>query len=190
MNTNKKMNINKESYKEDLRILKTRRALHFALYDLLCNKKFTRITVQDICAKSLVSRTAFYAHYKDKYDLLGKILSEQKEKIRRVYEDRPVSEAVETLCGELKRHLPVIVNLFDDADPDQQRLLYNFLSPDLCGVAAIKDSNGLLTDFLAGGLYRVVQRRLCGRRELPDEELREIISFAHQMMFAYSIAES
>lgn len=59
---------------EDVRIIKNKRAIESALLHLLQKKEFSKITTQDICREALVSRSTFYAHYLDKYDLLEKIV--------------------------------------------------------------------------------------------------------------------
>lgn len=59
----------RSSSQSDLRVVKTRAALQDAMETLLREKPFEKITVQEICDRALVSRTAFYAHYHDKYAL-------------------------------------------------------------------------------------------------------------------------
>lgn len=55
----------------DLRVIKTKRALSESLFNLLSEKLFSAITVNMICDKALVHRTTFYKHFYDKYDLLS-----------------------------------------------------------------------------------------------------------------------
>ncbi|WP_067549449.1 TetR/AcrR family transcriptional regulator [Nocardia crassostreae] len=45
-------------------------ALHVALIELMKERSYTRITVQDIIDRADVGRSTFYAHYRDKDDLL------------------------------------------------------------------------------------------------------------------------
>ena len=59
---------------EDVRIIKNKRVIENAIILLLQRKEFSKITIQDICQEALVSRSTFYAHYLDKYDLLEKIV--------------------------------------------------------------------------------------------------------------------
>lgn len=59
---------------EDLRIIKNKRNMEAALIGLMKEKPFSKITIQDICKSALVSRSTFYAHYLDKYDLLENIV--------------------------------------------------------------------------------------------------------------------
>ena len=54
----------------DRRIQKTRRALQDALLTLIVERRYDKITVQDILDRANVGRSTFYAHYRDKDDLL------------------------------------------------------------------------------------------------------------------------
>ena len=59
----------------DLRIRKTRRAIRSGLVTACRAKPYAHVSVTDICAASLVSRTTFYAHYADKDALLAEVVS-------------------------------------------------------------------------------------------------------------------
>lgn len=64
----------------DKRVQRTRQALHEALMALILEKRYDKITVQNIIDRANVSRSTFYAHFLDKEDLLRKgfsIYSEQ-----------------------------------------------------------------------------------------------------------------
>lgn len=54
----------------DKRIKRTRQLLRQSLLDLLREKRFDEISVQDIIDQAGVARSTFYAHYIDKEDLL------------------------------------------------------------------------------------------------------------------------
>ena len=55
--------------KVDARIRKTRDALGDALVDLMQEKPFADITVQDVLDRANVGRSTFYSHFSDKEDL-------------------------------------------------------------------------------------------------------------------------
>ena len=57
----------------DKRIVKTNAAIYSALADLLKEKDFAELSVEDILQKSGVSRSTFYAHFKTKGDVLDSI---------------------------------------------------------------------------------------------------------------------
>lgn len=57
----------------DKRILKTKAAVYSSLADLLLEKDFDDLSVEDILERSGVSRSTFYAHFKTKGDVLDSI---------------------------------------------------------------------------------------------------------------------
>lgn len=67
---------------QDIRILKTKRDIESALVTLILEKGFYSLTVQDICRKALVSRSTFYSHYLDKYDLLEQLITKTLEPLQ------------------------------------------------------------------------------------------------------------
>ena len=56
--------------KQDPRVTRTRQYLMQALCDLMGEKKFEQITVQEISERAIINRATFYAHFEDKYKLL------------------------------------------------------------------------------------------------------------------------
>lgn len=60
----------------DPRIKRTRQLLQQAFLELLREKGFASITVQDIAERATVNRATFYAHYEDKYALMDSMLRE------------------------------------------------------------------------------------------------------------------
>ena len=58
------------SRKEDLRVRRTKKALFNAFIELLTQKPFDEITINELCEAAGVRRATFYKHYSDKYDFL------------------------------------------------------------------------------------------------------------------------
>lgn len=56
--------------KDDRRSKRTRQLLGNALVELMLEKRYDAITVQDILDRANIGRSTFYAHYTDKEDLL------------------------------------------------------------------------------------------------------------------------
>ena len=58
----------------DPRVRRTRHLLQDSLHKLLEQKGFDDITVQDITEAATLNRATFYAHYPDKFALLGELI--------------------------------------------------------------------------------------------------------------------
>jgi len=62
--------------KVDRRVNRTRRQLREALFNLILEKGYDAVTVEEITARADVGRTTFYLHYHDKEDLLMESIGE------------------------------------------------------------------------------------------------------------------
>src|SRR6476646_8775317 len=60
----------------DRRVARSRRALKEALTDLILERGYEAVTVQDVIDRADVGRSTFYAHFMDKDDLLMAILAD------------------------------------------------------------------------------------------------------------------
>jgi AcrR family transcriptional regulator len=56
--------------KQDRRISRSRKLMHEALMSLIVERGYENVTVQDILDRADVGRSTFYAHYRDKDELL------------------------------------------------------------------------------------------------------------------------
>lgn len=53
-----------------MRMTRTRKALIEAFVELVNERDFEKVSVQDLTKRAQINRATFYAHYQDKYDLL------------------------------------------------------------------------------------------------------------------------
>lgn len=60
----------------DPRVTRTQKLIRDALSELLSEKSFDAISVQDIAGRATVNRATFYAHYPDKIALLDAVIRE------------------------------------------------------------------------------------------------------------------
>nr|WP_246362186.1 TetR/AcrR family transcriptional regulator [Paenibacillus alba] len=70
----------------DRRILKSQEAIKHAFINLMSEKNFDEITMQDISDSANVGRRTIYHHYLDKYDLLDKLIEEHIHELRKLCE--------------------------------------------------------------------------------------------------------
>ncbi|MFG3246255.1 TetR/AcrR family transcriptional regulator [Streptomyces sp. NPDC048187] len=61
---------------EDRRTRRSRRALKAALVELVLERGFTALTVEDITERADVARATFYAHFRDKEDLFARVTAD------------------------------------------------------------------------------------------------------------------
>jgi AcrR family transcriptional regulator len=111
--------------KIDRRIQRTRDALHKALHDLITEKGYDEISIEEITARANVGRATFYLHYKDKEDLLLEEFSEMANEKVQLIAEIPFSEWLpspeETKRGSKinKPVLPLLLtfqHIYDNSD--------------------------------------------------------------------------
>lgn len=69
--------------KEDRRSQRTNRLVSSAMTELLFEKRYEAITVQDLLDRANIGRSTFYAHYFDKEDVLASMLEQLLETLRK-----------------------------------------------------------------------------------------------------------
>lgn len=75
--------------KKDLRSVRTLNSIEHSLIDLLVDKTFQSITVDEIAKKAVINRSTFYLHYHDKYHLLDDISDKKIKKVINTIHDEP-----------------------------------------------------------------------------------------------------
>jgi AcrR family transcriptional regulator len=73
--------------KVDRRIAKSQEAIKNALIELMNEKHFDQITLQEISDRANVNRRTIYLHYTDKFDLLDKLIEEHINKLEELFEE-------------------------------------------------------------------------------------------------------
>jgi AcrR family transcriptional regulator len=84
----------------DRRVRRTRHALRAALLSLVAEKGYDHITVQDILERADLGRATFYAHFRDKEDLLVSGFEELRESVRaamHAYAERGIEPVAEDM---------------------------------------------------------------------------------------------
>ena len=61
----------------NLRVRRMKKLLREALLELIEERGFDALTVSEIIQRAMVSRTAFYRNYQDKYDLVEQIFEDE-----------------------------------------------------------------------------------------------------------------
>lgn len=89
--------------KQDRRSLRTRRLVSAAMMELLTEKRYSAITVQDLLDRAGIGRSTFYAHYFDKEDVLASVVEQMLASFsQRLSQHEPGQGIIPSL--ELFRH--------------------------------------------------------------------------------------
>jgi AcrR family transcriptional regulator len=152
---------------EDRRVRRSRRLLQEALLQLVLEKGYDKVTVQDVLDRADVGRATFYAHFRDKDDLLVSGSEELREVLRAQMtafleaEDRPSDE-----------QLVVTRVLFEHAARNRQ--LYRALIGNRGGGVVLRQAQRDLT-----GLFREhLQQAAAQHRIQPSVPVEIVVQYA------------
>ncbi|MCR8980754.1 TetR/AcrR family transcriptional regulator [Brevibacillus laterosporus] len=123
---------------EDVRVYKTKKSISEALIILLNEKDFSQITIKDICTRSLTSKSTFYSHFVDKYDLLEKIVKKHASSFKKeitlrfeFMDQGNVAEVIEMIIDQTSANKTEIATLLNvhvslaDLRVEFETILYN-----------------------------------------------------------------
>ncbi|NQX66309.1 TetR/AcrR family transcriptional regulator [Paenibacillus alba] len=97
--------------KVDLRILRTKQSIRKAFYELIQEKGYEAITIQDIADRAVINRNTFYLHYENKPDLLHTCMDELLSEVKNVIVQCPINmnpfsiSKLETVMQAILEHI-------------------------------------------------------------------------------------
>lgn len=174
--------------KQDLRIVKTHKALMDAFLVMLEKKTFDEITVNELCEQAMVRRATFYKHFADKYDFFSFFIRQTRDGFLKEKNKYPESESPYSFCLSLFRYCLIFIK-------EHEKLIANILKSNalstLLNIFAdeifldvmlklreqakegkeYKVSFEVLATFYAGGIIRELQYWLLNRDKMTEEQL-------------------
>lgn len=109
-------------HSSDPRVKRTRQLLQQAFQELLREKGFNDITVQDVADKATVNRATFYAHFTDKFDLMDTCLREFFQQMLAAQLPDHSGWSVENLRVLVRSVFAFLAEVHHDCAPGQQSL--------------------------------------------------------------------
>jgi AcrR family transcriptional regulator len=106
---------------EDARVTRTRRALGSALVELMLERDFGDITVQQVLDRASVGRATFYAHFRNKSDLLLSDAERYFELLEAEFLERPVPSRRVAPVAELFAHVAEVRHFHDALEQSGMR---------------------------------------------------------------------
>ncbi len=181
-------------YKEDLRIVRTRKLLSNTLLEMMEEQSIEKISVIDLCSRAMVNRATFYAHFEDKYHLLTFALEDLKDTL---YEQFTQSNSKANSPSEILLHIAqmTISFLFE-----QKNHIVNIISHNRNGkivqtiessmaqsiryqLAKFKSSYDygmpvtIISNFIAGGMMSTLLLCIDNPGKYTKEDLEKYASF-------------
>ncbi len=99
--------------KIDARVIRTKTRLFNAFKELLGEKTFEEITINEICLRADVRRATFYKHFSDKYDFLAGLTRSLRESFEDNFNTRKKIED-EKITDYYMQYLRAIVDFLDN----------------------------------------------------------------------------
>jgi AcrR family transcriptional regulator len=152
---------------EDRRVRRSRRLLRSALLELLEERDYDAITVQDVLDRADVGRATFYAHFRDKDDLLTSGFAEVLGELRAGLQRQPSADAV----GALFRHVA------------GHRHLWRGLARGRGGGIVRRHLHDALADVLGEHLRAVATSRGTSSRVPPEIVVEHLVSAVLTLQF-------
>jgi len=104
--------------KTDLRIVRTKQSIRKAFYELIQEKGYEAITIQDIADRAMINRNTFYLHHQNKPDLLNTCMDELLSEVKTAVVLCPISTSpysiskLETIMQAILEHISLNTSFY------------------------------------------------------------------------------
>lgn len=103
----------------------TRKAIMLGLLELLKKKSIDKVTVKDICDVCEINRNTFYYYFKDIYDVLNSIFTEEIEKnLKEVRDYKSFYEEYSKAAAILVEYKDVVIHVYNSKNKE---IITNYL---------------------------------------------------------------
>ena len=189
----------KNEKKENRKSRYTKMVIRESLTELMKEKSILSVSVKDICDLADISRSTFYDHYKDQYDLLKQIEDETLayfEDMLIKYKDKQTKKETAQMVEEMLTYIAnngntIHVLLSENGDIGfQKKLLYHFIMHNQITKYFSENQQNEETMpyysvFLVHGAIGLIQHWLKNNMEMPIPQLAKMLMkwTEHQIKF-------
>lgn len=153
------------SKNEDIRIVKTKKAIKSAFAELLEEVAYSKISIIDICERAKVHRATFYNYYRSKEDLFTCIIEDEK--------DNFIQNMSKSNCETRSGVINFLVDSFIDIASENSSRIRNILK--------VQDSN-IIKIVLNKSVYQIIYQILSlysnGEQIIPKDFIASFYSGA------------
>lgn len=178
--------------KEDLRVIRTKKALADAFMQLLNKKPLDEITINELCDAAQIRRATFYKHYSDKYDFFGSYICQLRDRFDKLFIDSDSNlltadyyvAYAKRLVSFINEHSVAIDNIMSsNMFPMVMEIIVERNYKDTCDRLRMSVQHGMklsasvevTASMCAGGVARSVYNWLKNDKNLSTDELAEQI---------------
>ena len=179
---------NPADLKENRKIRYTKMVIRDSLIELMQGKPVLNISIKEICELADISRSTFYAHYKDQYDLLRQTEEETfsyLEGLLYKYEDKRSKRELNQLVEEVLTHIAnnkyIQVLLSEHGNLDFQKKLFRHLTlrKQITGFFSekLQDDESIVCYyvFVVNGIIGLIQHWVKNNMSIPVPKLARMI---------------
>lgn len=198
--------------KTDLRVLRTRQSIRKAFFELIQEKGYEAITIQDIADRAMINRNTFYLHHQNKPDLLDTCMDELLSELKKAVVFCPIHmnpfsiSRLETVMQAILDHISGNISFYYAMLIDENRIypfrakmeriikdkLNEGWNPDQ-GNSPLAISKELLLEYLVSSFMGIVIWWVKNDRPLPAGEVSSqfssIVTHGHLKAAGIAIEE-
>lgn len=185
---------------QDLRFRRTNQMLCSAFTELLSQKKFEDITINELCEKAFIRRATFYTHFMDKYDFFAYFIRQNRDAFTRKCPVEGEARSIHSfsfymfqeLINYLSEHMSMVHNVMkSNAFPilldilaeeirnsyrtELQRYISGEMYSEDCTASGGVSDKGISIDIVsayhAGGIIHLLRYWLTHADSIPDREI-------------------
>ncbi len=168
---------------EDLRVVKTKRAIRAAFLNLRRHQPLEKVTVLDICRDALINKSTFYHHYRDVFELSDHLEDDVLDSCFATFEhrDRLLTDPL-TFLREVPTAIDAHKDVIDVLFSQRQDVLYAKVKSHLRAFYLTPETTPtddvLLTFIIGGALHAMQTLAIEGHhdKKMVTEESARIIS--------------
>jgi len=175
--------------KENRKIRYSKMVIRDSLTELMKTKPILSISIKDICELADISRSTFYAHYKDQYDLLRQIEEETLayfEDMLDRYKDKHSKKETAQMVEEMLTYMAnngnsIQVLLSENGDIDFQKKLFehftnhNLVNKYFSEKQQDDETKTYYSVFLINGYIGLIQHWLKTNMSIPVPQLTKML---------------
>ena len=174
---------------ENRKIRYTKMVLRDSLMELMTTQSILSVSIKDICERADISRSTFYAHYKDQYDLLRQIEEETLgyfEDMLNKYKDKHSKKETAQMLEEMLTYIAnngnsIQVLLSENGDLSFQKKLFqhftnhNLVTKYFSEKQQDDETKMYYSVFLINGYIGLVQHWLKTNMSIPVPQLAKML---------------